>query len=300
MMQDKKLKMKGCIYAFLTGILWGVSSPVAQFLFESKGIVSEWLVPYRLLTAGVLLLLYAGIKKQDIWGVWKEKKDALRLVIFGIFGMMGMQYIFFSAVQEMNAGTATIFQYLNPAILILFFAVVHKVLPSKKEIISVIVAVAGIMIVATHGDFSALTVSPKGLVLGIMLAVITCLYGVLPVPLLKKYSAEAVSAWGMIIGGTVLMLATQPWKIKVAIDLQVVLAFIVIVVIGTVLPFGFYLVSVKYAGPVYAGLFSCVEPIAATVVAAVFLGTSFARADILGFVLVLSTLFILAVPDKTQ
>ncbi|CUX21189.1 DMT family transporter [Clostridium sp. C105KSO13] len=300
MTQDKILKMKGCIFAFLAGALWGITSPVAQFLFDSKGIVAKWLVPYRLLTAGVLLLIYTGLKKQGITKVWKQRKDAFRLVIFGIFGMMGMQYTFFAAVQEMNAGTATIFQYLNPAILIVFYAVVHNVLPSRKETVSVIVAVTGIMIVATHGDFSTLMVLPKGLILGIMLAVITCIYGVLPVPLLKKYSAEAVSAWGMIIGGTVLMLAAQPWKMQVTIDFQVSLAFIVIVVFGTVLPFGFYLISVKYAGPVYAGLFSSIEPIAATVVAAVFLGTTFAKMDIVGFVLVLSTLFILAIPDKTQ
>jgi drug/metabolite transporter (DMT)-like permease len=300
MTQDKSLKMKGCIYAFLAGVLWGVSSPVAQYLFVEKGIISEWLVPYRLLVSGFLLLIYAAVKGHDVKMMWKERKDALRLVIFGIFGMMGMQFIFFSAVQETNAGTATIFQYLNPAMLILFFAVIHKILPSKKEIVSVIVAVAGIVLVATHGDFSSLTISVKGGVLGIMLAVVTCLYGILPVSLLNKYSAEAVCGWGMVIGGAVLSLITRPWKIPVILDVHIVVAFFVIVVIGTILPFCFYLASVKYAGPVYAGLFSCVEPVAATVVAAVYLGTVFAKMDILGFALVLSTLFILAIPDKVK
>lgn len=300
MKQNSKIKMKGCLYALLAGILWGVTSPAAQFLFEQKGIVSEWLVPYRLLSAGILLLIYARVKGQDIVSMWKEKKDGVRLVVFGVFGMMGMQFTFFSAVQEMNAGTATIFQYLNPAILILFFAIVHKIMPSKKEIASVCVAVAGIMLVATHGDFSTLTISMKGLVLGMLVAVTTCFYGVLPVPLLKRYSAEAVSAWGMIAGGIVLMAAVRPWRIPAVVDWQVLAAFFMIITIGTILPFCFYLTSVKYTGSVYAGLFSSAEPVAATVVAAAALGTSFMKMDLLGFALVLSTLFILAIPEKMR
>ena len=218
MTQDKKLRMKGCMYAFLAGVLWGVTSPAAQFLFEEKGIVSEWLVPYRLISAGILLLAYAKVKGHDITSMWKDRNDGIRLVLFGILGMMGMQFTFFSAVQEMNAGTATIFQYLNPAILIVFFAIVHRILPSKKEVLSVCAAAAGIAIVATHGDFSTLTISSKGLFLGMLVAVTTCFYGVLPAPLLKRFSAEAVSAWGMIAGGVVLMAAVRPWRIPAVID----------------------------------------------------------------------------------
>ncbi|MGC4019913.1 MAG: DMT family transporter [Muricomes sp.] len=300
MTKDRKIKMKGCLFAFVTGALWGISSPVGQFLFENKNITPEWLVPYRMLLAGSLLLIYAKIRGQDILSVWKDKRDAVRLLVFGVTGMLGMQYVFFSAVHAMNAGTATVFQYLNPAILILFFAVVHKIMPSKKEMISVIISITGIFLVATHGNFSTLAVSPRGLFFGILLAVVTCLYGVVPIPLLRKYSAETVSAWGMLIGGAVLTVFTQPWKIKVEMDSQIVAAFAFIIVVGTVLPFCFYLSSVKYAGAVYAGLFSCSEPVAATIVAAVYLGTKFAKVDIVGFVLVLSTLFILAIPDKTK
>ncbi len=300
MTQDRKLRMKGCMCAFMAGVLWGVTSPVAQFLFEKKGIVSEWLVPYRLIAAGILLLAYAKIKGQDITSMWKDAKDGIRLVLFGVLGMMGMQFTFFSAVQEMNAGTATIFQYLNPAILIIFFAIVHRILPSKKEVLSVVVAVVGIAVVATHGNFSSLTVSGKGLFLGMLVAVTTCFYGVLPAPLLKRFSAEAVSAWGMIAGGIVLLLAVRPWRIPAVIDWQVVAAFLMIITVGTILPFCFYLTSVKYSGSVYAGLFSSVEPVAATIVAAAALGTEFVKMDILGFALVLSTLFILAVPEKVR
>ena len=289
----KKERVKGFACAFMAGLLWGATSPIAQFLFENKGIVSSWLVPYRLMTAGILLLGYAVIKKMNITEMWKDKQDAVRMAAFAILGMMGMQYSFFSAVQEMNAGTATIFQYLNPAMLIIYFAIVYRVKPKKKEIISVFCSLAGIFLVATHGNIRALTISPLGIVLGLILAVTTCCYGVIPMPLLKKFQAEAVCAWAMILGGIVLAFVTRPWRYKVEIDKAVIIAFFAIVIMGTILPFCFYLASLKSIGSVYAGLLSSVEPVAATILAAVFLGTSFQSIDIVGFALVLSTMFIL-------
>lgn len=289
----KKERAKGFACAFMAGLLWGATSPIAQFLFENKGIVSSWLVPYRLMTAGILLLGYAVIKKMNITEMWKDKQDAVRMAAFAILGMMGMQYSFFSAVQEMNAGTATIFQYLNPAMLIIYFAIVYRVKPKKKEIIAVFCSLAGIFLVATHGNIRALTISPLGIVLGLILAVTTCCYGVIPMPLLKKFQAEAVCAWAMILGGIVLAFVTRPWRYKVEIDKAVIIAFFAIVIMGTILPFCFYLASLKSIGSVYAGLLSSVEPVAATILAAVFLGTSFQSIDIVGFALVLSTMFIL-------
>ena len=62
---------------------------------------------------------------------------------------------------------------------------------------------AGIFLVATQGNIHALSISPKGLIMGMLLAITTCFYGVLPGPLLKKYPAESVCAWAMLIGGGV-------------------------------------------------------------------------------------------------
>ena len=294
-------RKKGLLAAFGAGLSWGCTSPIAQYLFDNKGIVSQWLVPARMVLAGVLLLLYAGfIKKQNLLSVFREKKDILRLLAVGILGMMGMQYSFFAAIQETNAGVATIFQYLNPAFLLLFYAVIYRVLPSKKEIFAVACSVIGIFLVATQGNIHELSISMMGFVYGMALAIATCFYGVLPGPLLKKYPAETVCGWAMLVGGIVLSLIFRPWNIQVHMDTTVGIGYLVITIVGTILPFILYLTAVKYVGGVYAGLLSSVEPVAATIVAAVFLGTAFPVIDILGFALVLSTLFILNIGDHSE
>ena len=229
--KDRQRK-RGFFAAFMAGLLWGASSPIAQFLFEDKGVTSEWLVPYRLVMAGILLFLYAVLIKKQSPVVWNEKQDGIRQIVFSILGMMGMQYTFFAAVQETNAGTATIFQYLNPAMLIIYFAVIYKVMPKAKEITAVLCSLAGIFLVVTHGNIHALSVSPKGILLGLLVALTTCFYGVLPGPLLKKYPAEMVCAWARIIGGLVLPIVPRPWRLYVHIDWAVAIAFLALVILG--------------------------------------------------------------------
>lgn len=296
----KKQRLEGFILAFMAGLMWGVSGPIAQYLFDSKGVIAEWLVPYRLMAAGVLLLIYAMFKKLPIISVWQTKKDGARLVAFAIFGMMGMQYAFFASVQEMNAGTATIFQYLNVAMLIVYFAVRYRTKPTKIEIIALLCSMAGIFLVATHGNIHSLSISNFGIVLGLATALVTCFYGVLPIPLLHKYPAQVVSAWAMIIGGVVLSFITKPWQIATTVDMGVAIGVLSIVIIGTILPFCFYLTALSKVGAVYTGLLSGVEPVAATAIAAIFLGTKFTAIDLVGFVLVLSTMFILNIGNREK
>ena len=90
-----------------------------------------------------------------------------------------------------------------------------------------------------------------------------------------------------------LLCVFHPWTMKVEIDWVLIVSFLGIVIPGTIMPFCLYLLAVKTAGSIYAGLLSSVEPVAATIVAAVFLGTSFPMIDLIGFAMVLSTLFVL-------
>ena len=73
---------------------------------------------------------------------------------------------------------------------------------------------AGIFLVATQGNIHALSISPKGLIMGMLLAITTCFYGVLPGPLLKKYPAESVCAWAMLIGRIFLKKRSRKYSVE--------------------------------------------------------------------------------------
>ena len=97
------------IFLVLTGaILWGVSGTVAQYLFQKQGFSPEWLVVTRLLVSGLILLVYSHFKmKQSIWKIWHRSIDRKDMILFGLFGMLAVQYTYFAAIHHGNAATAT-------------------------------------------------------------------------------------------------------------------------------------------------------------------------------------------------
>ena len=79
---------KGFIYTTIGATLWGINGAFAEFLFLQKGVTSDWLTPYRLLLAGVFLLVYLYAKdKNKIFDIFRNTKDLIRVFVFGVFGM---------------------------------------------------------------------------------------------------------------------------------------------------------------------------------------------------------------------
>lgn len=125
-------RTKGIVLVLIAATSWGVSGTVAQYLFHQQGFSTNWLVVIRLLLAGLGLLLFAHIVgKQNIWSIWKNKQNRMQLVLFGIIGMLGVQYTFFMAIEEGNAATATILQYLAPVLISLYYCFRSKTVRKK-------------------------------------------------------------------------------------------------------------------------------------------------------------------------
>ena len=119
-----KTYAKGLLLALTAGILWGMTGPLGQYLFDSKGVIPDWIVPYRMLAAGGMILLALFIKKKnEIFLVWRTRQDALQMLVYSVAGMMAVQYSFFVAVEASNGGTATVLQYTNPVMIIIYMAI---------------------------------------------------------------------------------------------------------------------------------------------------------------------------------
>ena len=280
--------------AAMAGILWGITGVIGQFLFGQKGIEPTWLVSYRLLSAGFTLLLILKCMKLDIFCVWREKQDAILLCIYSVTGMMMVQFSFFKAVETSNAGTATVLQYLNPAMMLVFYALLHRMMPRINEFVVVAMALLGIFLVSTGGDVNNFTLSPAGLFWGLACAVFTCVYSILPLRLLRKYDARIICGWGMLLGGIVLTLVTRPWTIETNVDQAVVLSMVFLVAFGTIVPFCCSLMAMPIIGPINTNLLSSVEPVVAAIIAFVVLDTYFSVGEVIGFAFIIGTIFVLA------
>lgn len=297
----KSIYVKGILLALLAGILWGITGPLGQFLFDEKTITPEWLVTCRLIVSGIVILLGMFVKRRwEIFTIWKDKKDAVHMVIYSVAGMMAVQYSFFVAVEASNGGTATVLQYTNPVMIILYLALFQKVCPKSKEVAAVLLALAGIFLLSTNGNPHTLVITPKGLFMGLLCAVFTCFYSMLPRRLMEKYDEVMVCGWSMFIGGIVLAIWKHPWEIGAGADYQVWGLFGILVLFGTVIPFIASLKAIMLAGPMYANVLASIEPVVASFLTFLFLGTTFGGFEILGFGCIILTIVMLSLNKKVE
>ena len=295
----KKNDNTGMLSTFVGGTLWGINGVMGNYLFLNKNVTTPWLIPYRLILAGFLLLSYLYYKKgTKIFDVLKNPKDLFQIVLFGFIGMLGTQYTYFSAIQFSNAAIATVLTYFGPTLVLIYMCLREKRKPLKYEIVSICLSSFGVFLLATHGDITSLQISFKALVWGILSALSVVFYTVQPESLLKKYGASIVVAWGMMIGGIFITFVTKPWNISVTFDFVTFLVLMLIIVFGTIIAFILYLTGVNIIGPTKASIIACIEPVAATICAILFLGVTFDFLDVIGFLCIISTIFIVAYFDK--
>lgn len=301
MREEKNLRMKGVVLTLLGGTLWGFCGSCGQFLFQYKEVTSDWLVPFRLTLAGFLILVLLALKEKGrVLDVWREREGRRDIVIFSIFGMMLCQYSYFTTIQYSNAGTATVLQYTGPALILVYLCVRDRKRPKAYELAALFCSMFGTFILATHGNVSELAIPARALLWGMISAVTLVVYTLQPAGLMKKHSTLLTLGWGMLLGGLALMLVMRPWTLSPVVDGQTVLAMTFIVLFGTICAFYFYLTGVKLVGASGASMLACIEPVAATVISVVWLKVRFQAVDLLGFVFVLSTVFIISLNQRKE
>lgn len=291
--------VKGFCLAVMAALFWGISGTFAQFLFQQRGINIEWMITIRLLVSGFFLLIFAKFgEKADLFEIWKDKKDAVQLIIFSITGMLAVQYTYFAAIKYSNAATATVLQYAGPVIIAVYLAFKNKRFPVVLEIIAIILAVLGTVLLVTHGDISSLSISGTALFFGLASAVALAVYTLQPVKLMSKYKSSLVIGWGMLCGGIVFSFVKAPWDIQGSWDLQAWGYTTFIVIFGTLIAFYAYLSAVQIIGGQKTSLLASMEPLSATVLAVLWLNVSYSTIDWIGSVFIISTVFLLSIKPR--
>jgi drug/metabolite transporter (DMT)-like permease len=296
-------RYKGFIMVLTAAILWGLSGTVAQYLFQEQGFQVGWLVTIRLLLSGVLLLLISslGSNFKQLFAIWRYPKDWIQLVVFGILGMLAVQYTYFAAIEAGNAATATLLQYLGPLFITIYLAIRFWRRPALKELVAVAVALLGVFFLVTNGTIETLSIPAAAIVWGLVSAVALAFYTLYPIQLLKKWNSALVVGWGMVIGGVGLSFVNPPWVIEGQQWSLISLGLVGFVIIfGTLIAFFLYLDSLRFIKPTETSLLASAEPLAAAVAAIVWLQIPFGLVQMIGGLCIICTVGILAYTPRRK
>lgn len=179
--------MRGILCAAGGGICWGFSGTCAQLLTSGFDIPVAWITCVRLLSAAAIFLVICIVKDaKSLLAVFRDRSSLIQIAGFALFGVLLTQMSYLTTISYTNAGTGTVLERLGLLVIMVYVCVRVRRLPKARELIGLVLAIAGTFLIATKGHFDSLAIPPEALFWGGMSAIALAFYTLLPVKVLKN------------------------------------------------------------------------------------------------------------------
>lgn len=175
-------------------LIYGVNFIIAKGVMPNK-IGPSAFIFLRILGAGILFWILKSFIKEKV-----EKKDFLRLIFCGVFGIAINQLLFFHGLNLTSPIDASIIMTSLPVLVMIysFFILNEKI--TRNKIAGIAVGAVGAIVLIAYGNKSGGTSSFLGNLFIFINAACYGLYLVIVKPLMKKYNTITIISWVFLFG----------------------------------------------------------------------------------------------------
>jgi len=292
---NRSRELRGVLYAVIGASCWGFSGTCVSYLVDKNQVDIPWLACTRLFVAGLLFLVISFVRDRDKFAIlFRDRKLVAHTVLYTLLAVVLMQISYMSGIRYTNAGTTLLLLEVSVPIVLVVECVRGQRLPRPVESLALVLAIGGVICIATQGNLGSIGINPLGLMWGLLSAVANASYILLSVKVVEKCGSLVLNGVAMTLGSIMLAPIAHPWDSAVALDTSGWIVFFAIVLVGTMFAYAIYLRGIAYCGTVKASLVGVAEPISGTVISALWLGTVFSGWDLLGGALIIAMMIIVS------
>lgn len=286
--------IKGIVIAALASASWGVSGTVLQLISQNLAIPAPWMLSTRTFFSGaILLIISAFLYGKRTFDVFKTWPTAISVITYAIFGLMANLLTFYYAIQTGNASMATILQYLSPLFIVFGVVLFQHQLPVRSDVIAFVVAMIGVFLAITRGDFGHLAIPVVSLLWGIGSGITAAFYVVLPLRANATNPPLVVLGWGTMIAGVLFNLYHPFWVNPPHLTVTLVSSVATVILFGTIIPFGMLLEASRFAPADVVSIMDAVQPVTTTMLSVIFFHLRLNWVEVVGIAIVLVAIYIL-------
>jgi len=276
----------------LAGIFWASSGVAVQDFFTHSEKSAMELTNIRMCVAGAILIIMSAIRRKNFGLSVKKLNESPKLwldvAIYGIIGVMFMQFTYFQGISIGGAAATTVICYTCPAMVVIWESVYNKKFPRLGEVLAVILAMIGVFLLVTGGNPTKLLVPLGCVVWSLLSGAAFAFSAIYPKHLFaKKVDALFLTGVGMFIGGLSTFFLIENWNWAEFFGLEVLFDVIWIIIFGTVAAFLSFNAGLKFLTPEEASITVTTEPAASVVISWAVFGTKFGLIESFGIILVL-------------
>jgi DME family drug/metabolite transporter len=280
----------------LAGLIWGTIAPAVRLVHERSGLSPFSISAYRA-AAAVLVLLAIALLTRRLTTSWSlARQQWRRVTIVGLLTAC-FQLLFFIAVVATGASIATVVCLgFAPVLLLIISCAQQQHLPSAGQALTVVVAVAGLLLVCLVGGAGDVGPSP---VLGILTALGSGAAYALAIdvarPLSQRLDTLTVTIATMSVAAAVLvpvglLVAYGGTEVMTTTDAGSWLLIVYLGVMTMVVAYALFFTGLRSTASWAAVVATLIEPVTAVLIAVLFLGERLTVAGVIGCVLILAAI----------
>jgi len=271
---------------------WGTSATLARVIFRDLHVPPLTVVELRLVIAGTAIGLWLAVRHPGELRV--RRADWLYLVILSLFGVATVQASYFYSISVFGVGIAILAQYIAPTLIVLVDVVRGRPV-NRGTLFAVAAALAGTALLVTHAGAAQLHAKAWQWAIAFSSAVWFAFYILFSKRGLARYSPPTMLFYTFAIAAAFWMFVTPPTRIFAAhYDARTWLLFVTLGVVSTLVPFSLFYAGLRHMRAAEAGIVATMEPVVATLSAALLLGENLAPLQWLGAALVLAAAILAA------
>jgi drug/metabolite transporter (DMT)-like permease len=288
-----KIPRRGYYYAVLAALLWGVSGSSAKYLFNT-GISAFQVVQLRLTITAAALLVWLLLRRPGLLRIaWR---DVLYFAVLGVCGFAVNQFAYLFAISRINVAAAILLQYLAPAFITAYAAVVTRERPSPGILTALAGATAGCYLVVGAYNIELLALNLTGIAAGLGAALSFAWYSLHSEYGMRRYPPWTVLFYAMVFAALVWNVIHPPLEAFRHAYTPSQWAWILYIgVLGTAVPFALFLEGINRIRSTRASITAFLEPITAGVWASLFLNENMDGLQVAGGALVIASIVLIQV-----
>lgn len=285
-------ELKGYLFVFAGGALWGTIGPLIQIMesFGSTSLLTSFL---RMFFSCIILFLFT-LKK---CGVQSLKINRSSLLVCFLLGLIchGIYNIFYTLAVTLSGVTVSaVLLNVAPVFTAILSCILFQEKMTGKKCIILVVNIFGCMLAATGGKPDASTFSAVGILCGIGAGFCYSLTAIIGKIAGNRSNPFVMSTYSYFFASVFLAITTRPWTVPAITDGRVLIIGFLFALIPTAIGYLFYYYGVlaiteSSKVPVIAS----VEMVVAGILGVLFFHDKLLPGNIFGMMMILLSILLM-------
>jgi drug/metabolite transporter, DME family len=287
----------GYLYVAMSAVLFAATGTASKFLFH-QGVTPYQLVQVRTAIASAVLLAWLALADPACLRI--SRQSLPRFILLG-FVLAATMFTYFYAISKIQVAAAILLQYQSPVLVAAYALAFSGERHSTSTLLAIVGSGLGCYLAVGAYSLDLLSLNRAGIIGGLGAAAFLSAYTVLSESALRRYKPWTVLFYASLFSAAACNILLPPFEgLTRSYDATQWFWILFISIVGTAVSLGLYNKGLRLIRATHASITATLQPIAAAMLAFLFLDEAMSPWQLVGVCLVVASIIVLQIGKEKR